>query len=84
MVLPICFHVGLDFMLPLLYLHASVEEWPSGQWQQTVNLPSYEYAGSNPASSTIYLNISVISQCVADWAVCSTHNPTHKKYLGYL
>ena len=31
-----------------------VEEWPSGQWQQTVNLPSSEFAGSNPASSTIF------------------------------
>ena len=32
-----------------------MEEWPSGQWQQTVNLPSYEFEGSNPSSSTIYL-----------------------------
>ena len=31
-----------------------VEEWPSGQWQQTVNLSSSEFAGSNPASSTNY------------------------------
>ena len=34
---------------------SSVEEWPSGQWQQTVNLSSYEFEGSNPSSSTIYL-----------------------------
>lgn len=27
-------------------------EWPSGQWQQTVNLPSYEFVGSNPTSTT--------------------------------
>ncbi len=30
-----------------------VEEWPSGQWQQTVNLPTNVYVGSNPTSSTI-------------------------------
>jgi hypothetical protein len=23
--------------------------WPSGQWQQTVNLPSFEFEGSNPS-----------------------------------
>ena len=31
----------------------NVVEWPSGQWQQTVNLPSYEFVGSNPTSTTI-------------------------------
>jgi hypothetical protein len=31
-----------------------VVEWPSGQWQQTVNLPSYEFEGSNPSSTTIF------------------------------
>jgi hypothetical protein len=28
------------------------EGWPSGQWQQTVNLPTYVYVGSNPTPST--------------------------------
>ena len=29
------------------------EGWPSGQWQQTVNLPTNVYVGSNPTPSTI-------------------------------
>ncbi len=28
------------------------EGWPSGQRQQTVNLPTYVYVGSNPTPST--------------------------------
>jgi hypothetical protein len=28
------------------------EGWPSGQWQQTVNLPVNTYVGSNPTPST--------------------------------
>ncbi len=28
------------------------EGWPSGQWQQTVNLPTEVYVGSNPTPST--------------------------------
>ena len=31
-----------------------VERWPSGQWQQTVNLPGQPYVGSNPTLSTIF------------------------------
>ncbi len=31
---------------------SGMEEWPSGQWQQTVNLPTIVYVGSNPTSST--------------------------------
>ena len=31
---------------------ACTEGWPSGQWQQTVNLPTYVYVGSNPTPST--------------------------------
>ena len=27
--------------------------WPSGQWQQTVNLPAGAYGGSNPPATTI-------------------------------
>jgi hypothetical protein len=34
-----------------------MEGWPSGQRQQTVNLPTYVYAGSNPAPSTSNLLI---------------------------
>lgn len=33
----------------------AVEGWPSGQWQQTVNLPGYPYVGSNPTPSTTHL-----------------------------
>lgn len=29
-----------------------MEKWPSGQWQQTVNLSAQAFAGSNPAFST--------------------------------
>ncbi len=30
-----------------------MDRWPSGQWQQTVNLSAQAFAGSNPALSTI-------------------------------
>ena len=30
-----------------------MEGWPSGQRQQTVNLPTYVYVGSNPTPSTM-------------------------------
>jgi hypothetical protein len=33
-------------------LTARAEGWPSGQRQQTVNLPTYVYEGSNPSPST--------------------------------
>ena len=36
-----------------------VEEFPSGQREQTVNLPSLDYGGSNPPSSTICGSSSV-------------------------
>ena len=32
-----------------------MEGWPSGQWQQTVNLPGFPYVGSNPTPSTTFL-----------------------------
>ena len=32
---------------------SNMEEFPSGQRGQTVNLLSFDFAGSNPASSTI-------------------------------
>ncbi len=32
------------------------EGWPSGQRQQTVNLPTYVYVGSNPTPSTILVD----------------------------
>lgn len=57
------FTLLLDF-IPLALYHLCfyrVEEWPSGQWQQTVNLPSYEFAGSNPASSTTFSPSMIIS-----------------------
>ena len=38
-----------------LVLPGAVEGWPSGQWQQTVNLPGFPYVGSNPTPSTIHL-----------------------------
>ncbi len=38
-----------------------VEGWPSGQWQQTVNLPTNVYVGSNPTPSTIAGRIKRLS-----------------------
>ena len=38
-----------------------LEGWPSGQWQQTVNLPTNVYVGSNPTPSTIGLTWRSIS-----------------------
>jgi hypothetical protein len=37
-----------------------MERWPSGQWQQTVNLPGQPYVGSNPTLSTTVLCFDVI------------------------
>jgi hypothetical protein len=37
----------------MIECYRSVEGWPSGQRQQTVNLPAYAYVGSNPTPSTI-------------------------------
>src|SRR4051794_19693917 len=36
----------------VLLRRLGAEGWPSGQWQQTVNLPTYVYVGSNPTPST--------------------------------
>ena len=33
-------------------------EWPSGQWQQTVNLSARAYVGSNPTSTTISADLA--------------------------
>ena len=33
----------------------NVVEWPSGQWQQTVNLSTGVYHGSNPCSTTFFV-----------------------------
>ena len=38
-----------------------LEGWPSGQWQQTVNLPTNVYVGSNPTPSTIAGRIKTLS-----------------------
>lgn len=35
----------------------SAEGWPSGQRQQTVNLPTYVYVGSNPTPSTTLFRV---------------------------
>ena len=37
----------------------SVDRWPSGERQQTVNLPGFPYAGSNPALSTNFIFANV-------------------------
>ena len=50
---------------PFSRFAGEVEEWPSGQWQQTVNLPTNVYVGSNPTSSTITGRQKRISEPVA-------------------
>jgi hypothetical protein len=35
--------------------------WPSGQWQQTVNLPSFEFEGSNP-SPPIFAQVAQLAE----------------------
>jgi hypothetical protein len=37
----------------IVIINGFTEGCPSGQREQTVNLPVYAYAGSNPAPSTI-------------------------------
>jgi hypothetical protein len=44
--------MGKRFYLLSTYRFIYVEKWPSGQWQQTVNLSAQAFAGSNPAFST--------------------------------
>jgi hypothetical protein len=44
------------------------EGCPSGQWEQTVNLPAYAYGGSNPPPSTkqhVLTLLQMIYGCVA-------------------
>ncbi len=38
--------------------------WPSGQWQQAVNLPAYAYGGSNPPLPTGSAPLAGIAQLV--------------------
>ena len=41
------------------------EGWPSGQWQQTVNLPTEVYVSSNLTPSTI----SFVNNCVSEFVL---------------
>ena len=50
--------MGKRFYLLSTYRFIYVEKWPSGQWQQTVNLSAQAFAGSNPAFSTILRSAS--------------------------
>ena len=43
----------------------SVEGWPSGQWQQTVNLPTEVYVSSNLTPSTI----SFVNNCIFEFVL---------------
>ena len=43
----------------------SVEGWPSGQWQQTVNLPTVVYVSSNLTPSTI----SFVNNCIFEFVL---------------
>ena len=47
---------------PAVSWSSGVEEWPSGQWQQTVNLPTNVYVGSNPTSSTTAARLGSLSK----------------------
>ena len=44
------------------------EGWPSGQWQQTVNLPTEVYVSSNLTPSTI----SFVNNRIFEFSVCVT------------
>lgn len=47
-------NLGVAFGARIVYFAVCLAEgWPSGQWQQTVNLPAYAFEGSNPSPSTI-------------------------------
>ena len=48
--------VRVQFPSPAPLFCFLAEGWPSGQWQQTVNLPALAFAGSNPAPSTSLKN----------------------------
>lgn len=37
-----------------VFENQKVGKWPSGQWQQTVNLSPRGYGGSNPSLPTIF------------------------------
>jgi hypothetical protein len=54
--------MAVDILFEPIY----VEEWRSGQSQQTVNLPSLLYGGSNPSSSTTKLPHSAQIASVID------------------
>ena len=41
------------FIVDMTYNTSPLEGWPSGQWQQTVNLPTKVYVSSNLTPSTI-------------------------------
>ena len=40
--------------------------YPSGQREQTVNLPAYAYVGSNPSRPTMYNKVLTESFCYSD------------------
>ena len=52
----------------LLYVCFLLEGWPSGQWQQTVNLPTEVYESSNLSPSTI----SFVNNCIFEFFLCNT------------
>ena len=37
---------------------AHMGRWPSGQWQQTVNLPAKAYGGSSPSRPTLKAGVA--------------------------
>jgi hypothetical protein len=51
------------------------EKWPSGQWQQTVNLSAQAFAGSNPAFSTIYFDAVLLVVIFKKLDVPKIQNP---------
>lgn len=52
-----------------MYLLELLGRWRSGQSQQTVNLPTQVYAGSNPALPTICLKKIISTQKVLDFNI---------------
>ena len=59
--------IGLTetLVICIIYLFLYKEGWPSGQWQQTVNLPTEVYESSNLSPSTI----SGVNNCNFEFVV---------------
>ena len=49
----------------MFFIYDCEGRWPSGQRQQTVNLPTYVYGGSNPSRPTVLCGSSSVGRASA-------------------